>query len=210
MGGLSPTFVSQIGGPALGKWAPIVSSFENQWALFPGEPKDSKKLRFCFKMSCAQSHSKAQPRGSSLKSSWVICKGDSLTVSGKGRDMLRLSSGMEVLVDAFFPPPSYPGAGGHHFWHSPSTTGTTHPTPVFHCRLTLPNLPGQRSPKRLSALPHSAGSLSQYRYPSQEASMMMGQPPHTSAPATVLIISHSYIARGLPHPPMHLQLWQPT
>ena len=85
-----------------------MSSFGNQGALFLGEPKESRKSGFFSKRSYAKSHSKEQHRGGSLKSSCFTCKGNSLSVSWRSRDVLGLSSGMYVLVgDIFFPTPLY-------------------------------------------------------------------------------------------------------
>ena len=102
----SITLGSPSQGTCTGKKSPI---FENQWGLCPRELEGCGKPRLCFWRARAQTHSKFQCRGSSLKSTWVMRFIDWFWgMCQSGRNLLELSPGTEVLK-------------GNMFLNSPST-----------------------------------------------------------------------------------------
>lgn len=99
----------QPGVPTWGRGGPITPGFANQWDLI------WESWRAIENQGCALS--KSQRGGSSLKNTWVTHEGDAFInfkACDGGRYLLKLSLGIEVLVDAFshphffaFLPPSW-------------------------------------------------------------------------------------------------------
>ena len=118
-----PGYSPHPGGPALGKWTPAMSSFENQQCLYLGEPKGCGRLR----LSSWKAHT--QPHlfwVSGKAAAWAI--GRSLTSFRMcaRRILVELSPETEILVGTKFHAPTIRlSVGGCHVCHSPSTSPTS-------------------------------------------------------------------------------------
>ena len=107
LGGTSTREISQQ--------TPITPGFENQWDLHPEVCRKLKLKRHMQKLSCPS------PRDSSLKRTWVICEGESLTdfrVCAAEPGTFIIFSGSvatEEHQDLCSPTPTWSRAGGRQF-----------------------------------------------------------------------------------------------
>ena len=69
--GLNPHQAPQLKGPALGRWVPRISGFENQQGSHSGKPEDYWEERPLTGHTQDLTCSEYQPRDSSLKGTWV-------------------------------------------------------------------------------------------------------------------------------------------
>lgn len=133
--------------PVSGRGAATTFGFENQWGCIQKSWRavgnlDCTCKGLTHRLTCPE----PQRRGSSVKSSWIICEGDTLTnfrVTAGGVGALELFPAWKCYQAPFFLtclPLSWPDASTCHSWHSPLNLLTPFALPL--CSLEVPPCPG--------------------------------------------------------------------